>query len=94
MLHPVLGIDELLRLIIAELKPTSQKTVLSLALTCRSLEEPVLSLLWEQQDTLIKLLKVLPNHTWVQDGRGVWTIVSGWGFLAHHLVYLPSDDRA
>ena len=93
MPHPIFNIDELSRLIIDELMG-SQQTLLSLDLTCQSLEEPALSSLWGRQDKLTVLLKVLPNHTWVRDGRGVWTIVSGWGFLAHHLVYLPSDDRA
>ena len=82
MLHPILGIDELLRPIIIELVKTSQRTVLSLALTCWSLEEPALSLLWEQQDGLDSLLKVIPNHIRVQDERGIVFIVSGHDSLA------------
>ena len=55
--HPILEIDELLRLIIRELMETGQETVLSLVLTCRSLEGPALSSLWKRQETLENLLE-------------------------------------
>ncbi|KAF9645906.1 hypothetical protein BDM02DRAFT_388324 [Thelephora ganbajun] len=74
MLHPIFEIDELLRLVIDELVETCQQTAISFALTCRSLDEPTLSSLWKRQDSLTDLLKVLPNHTWVQDEDGVEAI--------------------
>lgn len=81
MPHPIIEIDELLGLVIDELVETSPQTAVRLALTCRSLEEPTLSSLWEQQHSLINLVKVLPNHTWVQDEHDIESIVSGCEFL-------------
>ena len=66
MPHPIVEIDELMRLVIDELVETSPQTVVSFALTCRSLEEPALSSLWKRQSSIIKLLKVLPQLTWVK----------------------------
>ena len=93
MPHPIFEIDELSRLIIDELMETSRKTVLSLALTCRSLEEPALSSLWKLQRRLIDLLKVLPNHTWVRDEWGISFIVSRRDILAQYPVYILPGDR-
>ena len=82
MPHPIVEIDELVRLVIDELVESSPQTVVSLALTCRSLEEPALSSLWREQHSLTNLIKVLPsvkvlpNHTWVQDEDGIESIVS------------------
>jgi len=76
MPHAVFGIDELLRLVIDEIVETSPSTAVSFALTCRSFEEPTLRSLWKLQDSLITLVKVLPDHTWVR-----WdTLVSGRDF--------------
>ena len=47
MPHPIIEIDELLRLVIDELIGTSPRTAVSFALTCRALEEPMLSSLWK-----------------------------------------------
>jgi len=67
MPHPIVEIDELMRLVIDELVETSPQTVVSFALTCRSLEEPTLSSLWREKRSLYDLVKVLPNYIWVQD---------------------------
>ena len=84
MSHPIVKIDELLRLVIDELIETSPQTAVSLALTCRSLEEPTLSSLWRQQHLLSGLVRVLPNHTWVKDEYGFGLIiVSGHDFPAN-----------
>jgi len=61
MPQSILEIDELLRLVVDELVETSLQAAVSLALTCRSLEEPTLSSLWRQH-LLTNLLKVLPNY--------------------------------
>jgi len=77
MPHPVFGIDELLRLVINELVEASPPAAVSFALTCRSFEEPTLCSLWRRQPSLVDLVKVLPNHTWVKNRYSFVTIVSG-----------------
>ena len=81
MPHPIVEIDELVRLVIDELVETSPQAAVSFALTCRSLEEPTLSSLWKRQDSLDLLLMVLPSCTWAMDEGGV--IVSGREFLVY-----------
>ena len=86
MPHPIVEIDELVRLVIDELVQISPQAAVSLALTCRSLEEPTLSSLWkEEQHLLIDLMKVLPNHTLVQDENRIESVVSGCIFLADRI---------
>ena len=60
----VFNISELTRLIASQLIPISRKSAVNLACVCRSLEEPVLSTLWEEQSALHTLLEVLPEATW------------------------------
>lgn len=84
MSNQIFKIDELLRLVIDELVETSPQTAVSFALTCRSLEEPTLSSLWGEQNSLADLIKVLPDHTWVQDTRG---IVSGRDFPMNYVQF-------
>ena len=87
MPHPIVEIDELLGLVLDRLFETSPRTTVSLALTCRSLEEPALSLLWQQRCSLPDLVKVLPNHTCVKDERGVeLSVVSGRDFPADRVL--------
>ena len=63
--YRVLKISELTRHIASQLVLIdSQRSAVDLACTCRSLEEPVLSTLWETQSSLFTLLGVLPNETW------------------------------
>ena len=92
MPHPIFDIDELSRLIIDELMG-SQQTLLSLALTCQSLEEPALSSLWGRQNKLTVLLKVLPNHTWAQDEPSSRSTVSGRGPPGALFGLTSSGDR-
>jgi len=80
MPHPIVEIDELVRLVIDELVETSPPAAVSFALTCRALEEPTLKSLWNQQRSLIGLVRVLPGHTWVEDEDGDRVLVSGRGF--------------
>ena len=60
----IFKIDELTRLIASQLILIDGNAV-NLARVCRSLEEPVLSTLWEiKPRSLHTLLKVLPKETW------------------------------
>ena len=70
MPHPIVEIDELVRLVINELVETSPQTAVSFALTCRSLEEPTLSSLWKEQKSFNRLLRVLPSDTLIEDSYG------------------------
>lgn len=60
----IFNIGELSRLIAGQLVLISRKSAVNLARTCRSLEEPVLSTLWEAQWSLCTLLETLPEETW------------------------------
>ena len=83
MPHPIFDIDELVRLVVDELVETCPRTAVSFSLTCRSFEEPTLSSLWkEEQYSLTDLVRVLPNHVWVEDENGFENIVSGYSFPA------------
>lgn len=64
-MHPCLNIDEILRLIACELVAAEAKgTAVSLACCRKSLQDPVLDVLWESQDRLLPLLKTLPEDIW------------------------------
>lgn len=41
-----------------------QRFVLDWALTCKTISDPVLDVLWETQDGLVNLLKTLPSDAW------------------------------
>ena len=60
MPHRIFEIDELARLISCHLVSTHPASAVSLASTCRFLEEPALSSLWELQDSLTALIGVSP----------------------------------
>ena len=77
MPHPLFEIDELIRPIIDDLVEISPRTAVSLALTCRSLEEPTLSSLWKRQPSLDVLLMVLPGCTLPKPMHGLDGVVSG-----------------
>ena len=88
MPHPIFEIDELLRLVIDELVEASPRTTVSFALTCRSLEEPVLSSLWkERQHSLTVLLIVLRDLTWVSNNNGLNIAVGGCSFSTDRILY-------
>jgi len=69
--HRVFKIGELARLIARQLTPDDQESVLNLACACRYLEEPVLSTLWETQDSLTNLLEALPRDNWRWSSQAV-----------------------
>ena len=63
--YHVLNISELTRLIASQLVLMgAENSAVNLACACRSLEEPVLSTLWETQWSFFTLLEVLPEGTW------------------------------
>jgi len=62
--HRVLKINELTRLIASQLVLISRKSTVNLACACRSLEEPVLSALWETQSSVLDLLETFPEEHW------------------------------
>jgi len=61
--HRIFKISELTRLIASQLVLISRRSTVNLACTCRALEEPNLSTLWETQRSLFTLLGVLPRET-------------------------------
>ena len=63
MPHRVFKISELTRPIASQLVLISRQSAVNLACTCRSLEEPMLSTLWETQWSLYTLLEVFPEET-------------------------------
>ena len=60
--HRIFKISELTRLIASQLVLISRRSTVNLACTCRALEEPNLSTLWEIQQSLFTLLEVLPRE--------------------------------
>jgi len=60
--HRIFKISELTRLIASQLALISRRSTVNLACTCRALEEPNLSTLWEIQQSLFTLLEVLPRE--------------------------------
>jgi len=71
----VFKISELARVIARQLTLIGKKSAVNLACTCRDLEEPVLSTLWETQSSLENLLWVLPEEC--RDYGGPWSAVRG-----------------
>jgi len=77
--HRVLKIGELARLITSQLIVIRGKTsAVNLACACRYLEEPVLSALWETQQSLRTHLEVLPGENCDYEGvlRNIHTVRS------------------
>ena len=60
----VFKVSELTRVIAGHLVLIGKGDAVNLARATRYLEEPVLSTLWEKQDSLCTLLEILPGDTW------------------------------
>ena len=61
-MHPCLYVDEIARIIARELVAfDGQATSVALACCCKTLEDPVLDILWETQSRVLLLLKPLPR---------------------------------
>ena len=64
-MHPCLCVDEIIRRVAHELVTSGGKaTSVALACCCKTLEDPMLDVLWETQGTLLPLLKSLPRDVW------------------------------
>jgi hypothetical protein len=77
MPRSIFDIDELLRSVIDELGPSSQRSTVSLALASRSFEEPALSSIWRRKPSLHDLVMVLPTATATADVFRPRTVVRG-----------------
>ena len=61
-MHHCLYVDEIIRLIARKLVvANNHATAVVLACCCKCFEDPVLDVLWEVQDKLTPLLRVLPG---------------------------------
>jgi len=64
-MHACLNVDEILRLIVCKLVTSGgPASAVALACCCKTLEDPVLDVLWETQDRLTPLLKSLLGDVW------------------------------
>ncbi|KAF9652908.1 hypothetical protein BDM02DRAFT_3183250 [Thelephora ganbajun] len=70
-MHHVFQIDELVKEITRHMFVWNipQHFVLDWALTCKTISDPALDVLWETQDSLINLLKTLPSDVWEMNRR-------------------------
>ncbi|KAG2343030.1 hypothetical protein BDR05DRAFT_316721 [Suillus weaverae] len=90
--------------------PHMRKTLLALALTCKSFTEPALDLLWRHLDGLEPLIRCLPQSLWKQDKEKLefqrtmtlddWSIFCKYNYRIHsldhhcHETYLAYKERA
>ena len=64
-MHEALLVDEITRRIAEHLfDPDDKSSSLAFSLCCRSLNDPVLDVLWKWQTDLVTLFKVLPSDLW------------------------------
>ena len=80
----------MLRSVTDEVVVTSLPTTVSFALACRSLEDPTLRSLWEQQESLNCLTRVLSSCTMVEGEDSDDVIVSGYHFPSSALYPIPT----
>jgi hypothetical protein len=65
-MHQIFYIDELVRNVAYNADATTQgsASLLALACCCKSLEGPVMDVLWRHQTLLSTILKTLPADSW------------------------------
>ena len=65
-MHQLLRLDDLVRNIAycADRKIQGSASLLALACCCKSLEGPVMDILWQRQVDLSTILKTLPADSW------------------------------
>ena len=84
-MHPCLNVDEIVRLIACELVTSGRKaTAVCLACCSRSLQEPVLDVLWATQAELSPLFKCFPGDVWNEGGYTVSSTPTTRLFLFPH----------
>jgi len=72
-MHACLNVDEIVRLIASELVASGgTETAVAFACCRKSFEDPVLDVLWVEQDRLLPLLESFPEGIW----DGDWCTVS------------------
>ena len=70
-MHACLSVYEIIRIVAKELVTSGAKaSVVALASSCKSLEDPVLDELWRTQDRLLPLLKSFPGDVWKVEKSG------------------------
>ena len=76
-MHPCLSVDEIIRFVACELVASEAKgTAVALGCCCRSFQDPVLDVLWEEQDRLAPLLECFPRDVWKEEGSLVCQLMS------------------
>ncbi|KII93033.1 hypothetical protein PLICRDRAFT_170829 [Plicaturopsis crispa FD-325 SS-3] len=61
----VLFVDEILRLIVADIyKSEAYASLVNLATACKSFQEPALDQLWHYQISLVPFIKCMPDDLW------------------------------
>lgn len=70
-MHHIFQIDELVKEITRHMFVwhAPQRFMLDWALTCNTISDPALDVLWETQDSLVNLLKTLPSDIWEVNRR-------------------------
>lgn len=70
-MHKIFQIDEVVKEITRHMSEWyTQRFILYLALSCKTISDPALDVLWETQCTLIDLLKTFPSDVWeVNQGK-------------------------
>ncbi|KAH9937941.1 hypothetical protein B0H21DRAFT_757904 [Amylocystis lapponica] len=62
-----LQVDDIFQVVLEQLyDEENQRSIASLAATCRTFREPSLSVLWADMYSLVPLLKLFPSHTWTE----------------------------
>lgn len=65
----------ILEIIVDVFSLLDKKSLSVLARTCRSFHEPALDLLWREQESLLPLLKCLPQNQWVEEKTALGTTI-------------------
>jgi len=93
-MHACLRVDEIVRLVASELVwYRGRGTSVALACSCKSLEDPVLDMLWEFQTRVRPLLRSLPGDVWNDDRRIVSLTTTLLPFLSLTNLVLKTFKR-
>lgn len=73
--HPCLLVDEIFDQIVRHVYAagSGKGSVASLAATCQSFHVPAIRVLWEKMDSVVPLIKTLPDDIWVErEMKSLW----------------------